>query len=111
MTLVHIICGAMRVLGYLVLLVTFTPTLSFAVPVEDLPETPYDQSECLAHEMTQPLPGDLLGESISALQVVPIVPTQLRSTPRHASHQAQRRGSAPHQVSHSVIPINHSLRC
>ena len=98
----------MRVIGYLVLLVTFTPTLSLAVPAEDLPETPYDQSECLADEMTQPLSGDLLEESISALRVMP---THLLSTPRHASHQAQRRDLAPHQVSHSVILINHSLRC
>ena len=98
----------MRVLGYLVLLVTFTPTLFLAVPAEDLPET---QAECLAYEMTRPLSGDLLEESISALRVMPIVPTQLLSTPRHASHQAQRRDLAPHQVSHSVILINHCLRC
>jgi len=103
--------GAMRVLGCLVLLVTFTPTLSLAVLAEDLPETPYDQSECLAYEMTQSLSGDLLEESMSAVRVVPIVPTRLLSTPRHASHQAQRRDLAPHQVSHSVILINHSLRC
>ena len=101
----------MRVLGYLVLLVTFAPTLSLAVPAEDLPETPYDQSECFADEMTQPLSGDLLEESMSAVRVVPIVPTRLLSTPRHASHQAQRRDLAPHQVSRSVILINHSLRC
>ena len=99
----------MRVLGCLVLLVTFTPTLSLAVLAEDLPETPYDQSECLAYEMTQSLSGDLLEESMSAVRVVPIVPTRLLSTPRHASHQ--RRDLIPHQVSHSVILINHSLRC
>ena len=101
----------MRVLGYLVLLVTFTPTLSLAVPAEDLPETPYDQSECFVDEMTQSLSGDLLEESMSAVRVVPILPTRLLSTPRHASHQAQRRDLASHQVSRSVILINHSLRC
>src|SRR5215472_4446978 len=102
--------GAMRVLGYLVLLVTFTPTLFLAVPAEDLPETPYDQSECFVDEMTQSLSGDLLEESMSAVRVVPILPTRLLSTPRHASHQAQRRDLASHQVSRSVILINHSLR-
>lgn len=45
----------MRVLRTaLVLLAAFALSLSFAVPVEDVPETSYDESEALPYESTPP---------------------------------------------------------
>jgi hypothetical protein len=63
----------------LVLLATFALSSSFAVPTEDLSETLYDESDSLPYEITRPLSGDLVQESVQALQVVPIVPSRLFS--------------------------------
>jgi len=102
----------MRVLGCaLVLLVTFTLGLSFAVPAEDLPETPYDESESLPYEMTPSLSGGLVEESAPTLQIVSIGPTDLLSTPGHALSQASRKDLAPYQIADSLILIHHSFRC
>jgi len=103
----------MRVLrSALVLLATFALSLSFAVPTEDVPETPYDESELLPYEITPPLSGDLVqeSESVPALQVVPIVLSSLFSTPP-AFGRAGHRGLAAHPIPDSLIILDHSLRC
>jgi len=85
--------------------------VSFCVPAEDVPETPYDESETVPYEMTPPLYSYSLQESAPAFQVVPIVPSDLFSTPKHASCRAGCRKQAAHAVSDSLIILDHSLRC
>ena len=82
-----------------------------AVPAEDLPETTYDESESLPYEMTLTLSCDLAQESGPILQVVPIVPSSLFSTPKHALGRAGYRGPAAHHISDSPIILDHTLRC
>ena len=102
----------MRVLRFaLVLFATFALSVSFAAPAEDLPETAYDESESLPYEMTPPLSGDLVQESAPTLQVVPIAPGDLFSTPRQALVRAGCRELAAHPISDSLIILDHSLRC
>jgi hypothetical protein len=84
---------------------------SLAVPTEDLPETAYDESESLPYETTPPLCGDLVRESALTLQVVPVVPSSLFSTPKHALDRAGYRGLAAHHIPDSLIIVDHSLRC
>ena len=81
------------------------------VPVADVPETAYDESETLPYEMTSPLPGDLAQESAPPLQVVSIVPSSLFSTPKHAVGRAGHRELAAHHLLGSLIILDHSLRC
>ncbi len=103
---------AMRVLSSaLVLLATFALSLSFAVPAEDVSETRYDESESLPYEITPPLSGDLVQESAPALQVVPIVPSNLFSTPRRALGGARCRELPAHHTSDSLVILDHTLRC
>jgi hypothetical protein len=83
---------------------------SLAVPAEDLPETAYDESESLPYEMTPALSGDLVQQSVPTLQVVPIVPSDQFSTPKHASGRAGCRELAAH-LSDSLIVLDHSFRC
>lgn len=102
----------MRVLRFaLVLFATFALSVSFAAPAEDLPETAYDESESLPYEMTPPLSGDLVQESAPTLQVVPIAPSDLFSTPRQALVRAGYRGLAAHHIPDSLIILDHTLRC
>ncbi len=102
----------MRVLrSALVLLATFALNLSFAVPTEDVPETPYDESELLPYEMTPPLPVTLVKESVPALQVVPMVPSHLFSTPRRGVDGAGCRELRAHHTSDSLVILDHKLRC
>ena len=102
----------MRVLRFaLVLFATFALSVSFAAPAEDLPETAYDESESLPYEMTLPFSGDVVQESAPIFQVVPIVPSSLFSTPKHASSQAGRRELAAHHRSNSLIILDQTLRC
>jgi len=102
----------MRVLpSALVLLTTFALSLSFAVQAEDLPETAYDESESLPYEMTPPLSGDLVQESAPTLQVVPIVPSDLFSTPPKSVLSLVGCSELAHPISDSVIILDHSLRC
>lgn len=95
----------------IVLLVALVLSVSFAVPAEDAPETPYDESESLPYEMSPPLSGDLVQETAATLQVVPIVPSSLFSTPKHALGLAGYKGLAAHHILDSLIILDHSLRC
>jgi hypothetical protein len=102
----------MRVLHFaLVLLAIFALSISFAIPTEDVPETPYDESEALPYEMTPPFSGDLVQASAPSLQVVPIVPRDLLSTRRHPSGRAECKEPAAHHISNSLIILDHTLRC
>ena len=102
----------MRVLrSALVLLATFTLSLSFAVPTEDVPETPYDESELLPYEMTPLISVDLVQESAPTLQVVSMVKSHLFFTPRCGVDGAKCRGLRAHHASDSLVILDHTLRC
>jgi len=102
----------MRVLrSALVVLATFALSLSFAVPAEDLPETAYDESESLPYEMTPPLSGDLVQESASSLQVVPIAPRDLFSAPKQALGRVECRELAARHICDWLVILDHTLRC
>jgi hypothetical protein len=94
----------------LVLLATLALGLSFAVPAEDVLETPYDESESLPYEMTS-LSGDLVQESVLTLQVSPIVPAGSFSTHRDASGWLGRRELPAHHNSESLIILDRTFRC
>ncbi len=95
----------------LVLCVLLGFGVSLVVPAEDVAETAYDESESLPYEMTPPLSGDLVQESAPGLQVVPIVPSSLSSTPKHALGRAGYRGLAAHHIPDSLIILDQTLRC
>jgi len=95
----------------LVVLATLALCLSFAVPAEDDPETPYDESESLPYEMT-PLPsGDIVQGPAPAPQLVPIGRSDSLTTPRHALGRAGCRKLAAHRTSDSLVILDRSLRC
>jgi len=95
----------------LVVLVALIIGLSFAIPVEDDPETPNDESESQPYEMTAPLSGDVVQESAPTFQAVPIVRSNLSPTARSALCRAECRELAAHHRSNSLIILDHSLRC
>jgi len=95
----------------LVVLAALVLSLSCAVPVEDDPETPYDESVCLPYEMTATLSGNGVRESAPTFQVVPIVPSDLFSAPKHASCRVGCKDPAAHPIPGSLIILDHSLRC
>jgi hypothetical protein len=94
----------------LVLLATFALTLSFVLPAENLLETAYDESESLPYELIPPLLGKVVQDTPN-LQIMPIVKSDLFSTPKHASGPAGRRGLAAHHTFDSHIILYHTLRC
>jgi len=99
----------MRVLSIgLVLLATFVLSVSFAVPAEDVPETPYDESESLPYEITQALSGGPVQESNVAVWSAP---RQLISTPGFALCDASCRELPAHLIFDSLVILDHDLRC
>lgn len=93
----------------LVLLAAFSLSLSFAVPVEDVPETAYDESEAVPYEST-PLFSTELRQASRALRFSPILPFDLRPA---FSHDAVRAGweLTAHPIPGSLIILVHALRC
>ena len=98
----------MRVLRTaLVLLAAFALSLSFAVPVEDVPETSYDESEALPYESTPPF-SIMEQESVLAPRLE--FPPQLqREAKRKMLAEPSERET--HPIGDSVIILGHSLRC
>jgi len=95
----------------LVLVVAVVFGVSPVFPAEDLPETPYDESEPLPYEMTPLLSGDIVQEPAPAPHVVPIVPSDLFSTPRHALSRAEYSRLVAHRIPESLVILDHTLRC
>ena len=101
----------MRVLRYVfALLMTFAMALSFAVPLGDVPETPYDESESMPYEMTSPLSPDLVRESALASEAAPILLHHLFFLPERPLSTAALR-ELPAQYTASFTIFNRSLRC
>jgi hypothetical protein len=86
--------------------------LSFAVPAEDLPETPYDESEAPPYE-SAPLFSIILQDSAGGLQSVLISALMPRVNPlaRRDGILAKRSARTPHPICRSVTILDHSLRC
>jgi hypothetical protein len=103
----------MRVLhSLLVLLAAFALSLSFAVPANDVPESPYDESEALPYEAA-PLFSIMLQESARALQSVLTLalPIHFDPTARRNETLAEQLARTPHPICGSVTILDHSLRC
>jgi hypothetical protein len=96
----------------LVVLATLTLCLSFAVPVEDDPETPYDESEALPYE-SNPVFSIMLEESARGVPLVPTFafPLHFHPVARRAEIRAEHSARTPHPICGSVIILDHSLRC
>ena len=96
----------------LVVLAVFALSLSFAVPEEDVPETPYDESEALPYEST-PLFSIMLQESARAPQwvVTRAFPLQFHPTTGRDEIRSERLARTPHPICGSVTILDHSLRC
>ena len=94
----------------LVLLAAFSLSLSFAVPVEDVLETDYDESEPVPYEST-PLFSTALPQAARALQFSPTLPFDLGPTFSHDAVRARWELAAHHPISGSLIILVHSLRC
>ena len=95
----------------LVVLATLTLCLSFAVPVEDDPETFYDESESVPYEST-PL-FSAMQDSARELQSVLIsaLPPRVNPTARRDEVLAEQSARTPHPTYRSVTILDHSLRC
>ena len=95
----------------LVVLAALVMSWSFAVPVEDDPETPFDESESQSYDMTPLLSGDIVQEPAPAPQVVPIGRSDSLTAPRHVLGRAGCRKLAAHRMSDSLVTLDRSLRC
>jgi len=101
-----------RLHSVLVVLAALALSLSFAVPAEDVPETPYDESEALPYESTPPF-SIMLHESARALQSALTLAFQLHFHPTARGDEilAEQSVRTPRPVSGSVTILDHSLRC
>jgi len=96
----------------LVMLAAFALSLSFVVPANDPPETPYDESEALPYEST-PLFSIVLQESARIPQSVLTSALPLHFSPpsRRDEIPAEQQDRTPHPISESLNVLDHSLRC
>jgi hypothetical protein len=96
----------------LVVLAALALGLSFAVPVEDVPETPYDESEALPYEST-PVFSIMLRESAGVLQSVLTPAFSLHFHPTVGGDEilTEQWARIPHPIRVSVTILDHSLRC
>jgi len=94
----------------LVLLAAFLLSLSFAVPAEDVSETPYDESECLPYEGTPlfsivaPQASGRIAESGSSASL------SFNSSTECAKLRREKN-ALPGCVPVSFTILNHSFRC
>jgi hypothetical protein len=98
----------MRVVRFaLVLLAAFAISLSLALPAEDVPETPYDESESMPYEST---PSVSIMPQESALAPKLNSPSQLH---REAKRKmlAGRSEHESHPTCGSVITLDQTFRC
>jgi hypothetical protein len=96
----------------LVVLAALAVSLSFAVPVEDDPETPYDESESLPYEGT-PLFSIAVPETVVAAPAVwaGVSSLGLDTAARRCESYRQHPAWAVHPISDPLTISNCSLRC
>jgi len=95
----------------LVWLVALLLSVSFAVPTEDAPETPYDESEALPYEST-PVVAIAAPKTVREVPAVGGASQLLRTFLRRLEvHRSGCWAEFPCAVSPSLTILNHSLRC
>jgi len=96
----------------LVVLAALALCMSFAVPREDVPETPYDESEAMPYE-SGPVFSIMVQESARALLslLTSALPPRVDRTARRDEILAQQWARAPHPIGASATILDHSLRC
>jgi hypothetical protein len=96
----------------LVLAVALLFGVSFALPAEDIPETPYDESETLPYEVT-PLFSIVLQEPARAPRSVLtlVFPLHFSAPLRCGQSLVEQSERTPHPISASVTILDHSFRC
>ena len=96
----------------LVVLAALALSVSFAVPGEDVPETPYDESEALPYASTSvfsvPVPNAVVRTPSGRPIVAVARPDSLR---RFGSQGLDHPSGSPHPISDSFIILDQSLRC
>ena len=98
----------MRVLrSVLVLLAAFALSMSFAIPVEDLPDTSYDESEAAPYERTPPFSVMQQEFELAPGSEFP----SSSSGKLNTKYALSRRSAKTHPVCDSVTILDHSLRC
>lgn len=93
--------------SFLVVLAALVLGLSFAVPVEDVPETLYDESETLPYESTPPF--SIVQQESALAPRLEFPPQFQRQAKRKMPAQPSERET--HPICDSVIILDHSLRC
>jgi|ERR1019366_8139804 hypothetical protein len=90
----------------LILFVLLSFCVSFGVPAEDVPETPYDESQALPYEKT--LQFSIVAPQASAQ----IAKTELNfgSLTKRCRRRPESNAQS-HRVPDSLTIINHSFRC
>lgn len=86
--------------------------LSLAVPAEDVPETPYDESETLPYERTPLFSITVTQPSDRTAKAEPRSDSLLRFNSSTKRGQRRREESARlHRVPNLLTILNHALRC
>ena len=87
-----------------VLLVLLVFGVSLAVPAEDVPETPYDESEALPYEGT---PLFSIVAPLGAARIIQVVPKHLHHRPAAPSpfHSARGRDTDAHRSGDARITL------
>ena len=95
-----------------VLFVALGVSVSFAMPAEDAPETAYDESESLPCEST-PVVSVAMPNTIREALAVRVGTSQvLRTSLRRLEvRRSDRRAELACTVSHSLVILDHSVRC
>ena len=95
-----------------VFLVSLTLGLSLDVPMEDLSDTVFDESETLPYEST---PLFRITVQVSSRIPQPVLklgsPFHLGSLTRRCERRPEHRSWSAHPVSDSLTILDHSLRC
>jgi hypothetical protein len=95
----------------LVLLAALALSLSFAIPAEDVPETPYDESEALPYEATPPF-SIMLQESARTPQSVLTFAFRFHFSPPASDEiPAEQRERSAYPISDSLTILDHFFRC
>lgn len=97
----------------IIFLVSLTVGLSPAVPIEDLSETAFDESETLPYESTPLFSSVALQARARTPQPMlkPGSPFHLGSLTRRCERRAEHRAWSAHPISDSLTILDHSLRC
>ena len=93
----------------LVAIVVFLLGVSFAVPLEDVLETSYDETDPMPCEST---PATFIAVSTSVVRVPTSTPLRWRSCPETLARiYRDCRTDSPPSASNLLVIVHHALRC